>query len=84
MEIHELGKNSSKRTFSILLTLRSMILDQQSANYSPWPTGTHGPQGPLSLACFYTACELRMAFTILNGWGKNQNKNNILWPIKMI
>ena len=47
-------------------------------------TTAHGPQALPSPTCFCTACELRMAFTILNGWGKNQNKNNILWPIKMI
>ena len=38
------------------------------------------PMGQIPLTiCFSMACMLRMPFTVLSDWGKNQNKNNISW-----
>lgn len=36
------------------------------------------------VTCFYTACQPRMIFTLLNGWKKNISKNHILWRAKII
>lgn len=44
-----------------------------------WPVHQIG-----SAACFCKAWKLRMVFTLFHGWKQNQNKNDILWHVKII